>query len=191
MKISFQNFNVVWDNVSVHSIAWCLWRKNVKSLTVQYNVCNCLSHDLIIAKSNAYEFVLSSTRLIQSFLFNQKERTKINKTYSSWEEIFLVVQRVLHSFSIMNNVNFASYTDDNTPYDIGDGVIQIIESPAIWKRVGQKLNALSKVTRYNDLSKKCMFLNAFFFSQSSYCPLVWVWMLLFFFLYEYRTYKQI
>ena len=40
--------------------------------------------------------------------------------------------------SIMNNVNFASYTDDNTPYDIGDGVIQVIESPTIWKRVGQK-----------------------------------------------------
>ena len=187
LKISFQNFNVVLDNVSVHSITWCLWRKNVKSLTGQYNVFTCLSHDLIIAKSNAYEFILSSTRLIQSFLFNQKQKTKINKTYSSWEEIlsggpegfgatFISISLYVILFSIMNNVNFASYTDDNTPYDIGDGVIQVIESPTICKRVGQKLNALSKVTRYNDLSKKCMFLNAFFFSQFSYCPLVWVWM---------------
>ena len=28
----------------------------------------------------------------------------------------------------MNNVHFASYTDDNTPYVIGDGVIQVIKS---------------------------------------------------------------
>ena len=28
----------------------------------------------------------------------------------------------------MNNVNFASYDDDNTPYVIGDGVIQVTES---------------------------------------------------------------
>ena len=28
----------------------------------------------------------------------------------------------------MNNVHFTSYTDDNTPYVIGDGVIQVIKS---------------------------------------------------------------
>ena len=84
---------------------------------------------------------------------------------------FILISLYVISLSIMNNVNFASYTDDNTPYDIGDVVIQVTESPTICKRVGQKLNALSKVTRYNDLSKKCMFLHAFFFSQFSYCPL--------------------
>ena len=31
-------------------------------------------------------------------------------------------------FSIMNNVNFASFADDDTPYVIRDGVIQVIES---------------------------------------------------------------
>ena len=31
-------------------------------------------------------------------------------------------------FSIVNNVNFTSYADDNTPYVIGDGVIQVTES---------------------------------------------------------------
>ena len=28
-------------------------------------------------------------------------------------------------FSIINNVNLGSYTDDNTPYGIGDGVMQV------------------------------------------------------------------
>ena len=30
-------------------------------------------------------------------------------------------------FSTRNNVNFTSYADDNTPYVIGDGVIQVIK----------------------------------------------------------------
>ena len=31
-------------------------------------------------------------------------------------------------FSVMNNVNFASYADDNTLYVMGDGVIQVIKT---------------------------------------------------------------
>ena len=46
---------------------------------------------------------------------------------------FISISLYVILFSIMNNVNFASYTDDNTPYDIGDGVIQVIESPTILK----------------------------------------------------------
>ena len=44
-------------------------------------------HDLIIAKLNAYGFSLSATRLIQSYLSNRKQRTKISTAHSSWEEI--------------------------------------------------------------------------------------------------------
>ena len=39
-------------------------------------------------------------------------------------------------FSVMSNVNFASYADDSAPYVIGDGVIQIIE---FLKEVSDKL----------------------------------------------------
>ena len=31
-------------------------------------------------------------------------------------------------YSVINNVNFASYADGSTPYVVGDGVIQVIES---------------------------------------------------------------
>ena len=44
----------------------------------------------------------------------------------------------------------------------------------ICKKAGQKLNALSRVTSYMDLSKRRILLNEFFISQSSYCPLVWM-----------------
>ena len=44
----------------------------------------------------------------------------------------------------------------------------------ICKKVGQKLNALSWVTPYKDLSKRQMLVNVFFLSQFSYPPLVWI-----------------
>ena len=55
---------------------------------------DCLPHDLIIAKLNAYGFSLSALRLINDYLSNRKQRTKRNLTYSSWEEILFGVPRL-------------------------------------------------------------------------------------------------
>ena len=48
---------------------------------------DCLSHELIIGKLNAYGFSLSALKLMQSYLSERKQRTKINQAYSYWEEI--------------------------------------------------------------------------------------------------------
>ena len=48
---------------------------------------DCLPHDLLLAKLNAYGFSLLALRLVQSYLSNRKQRTKINSESSSWEEI--------------------------------------------------------------------------------------------------------
>ena len=48
---------------------------------------DCLSHELIIAKLNAYGFSLAALKLVQSYLSKRQQRTKINQSYSSWEEI--------------------------------------------------------------------------------------------------------
>ena len=47
----------------------------------------CLSHELIIAKLNAYRFNLASLKLVHSYLPKRQQRTKINQSYSSWKEI--------------------------------------------------------------------------------------------------------
>ena len=60
-------------------------------LTDLFKAFDCLPHDLIVAKLNAYEFSLSAARLIQSYLCNRKQRTKINTAYSSWKEIIFGV----------------------------------------------------------------------------------------------------
>ena len=99
---------------------------------------DCLSHDLLIAKLNAYGFSMAALRLVQNYLSNRKQRTKINTEYSSWEEILFGVPQgsilgpllfnmlLCDLFLIMNNTELACYADDYTPYDVGNNIEELI-----------------------------------------------------------------
>ena len=52
---------------------------------------NCLPHDLIDAKLNAYGLSFLAARLIQKYWSNGKQRTKINNAHISWKEILFGV----------------------------------------------------------------------------------------------------
>ena len=52
---------------------------------------DCLPHELIIAKLNAYGFHLPVLKLMHSYLFHRKQRSKVNHAYSSWEGILFGV----------------------------------------------------------------------------------------------------
>ena len=99
---------------------------------------DCLSHDLLMAKLNAYGFNIAALRLVRNYLSNRKQRTKINSDFSSWEEILFGVPQgsilgpllfkifLWDLFFIMNETDFASYADDNTPYVVGNNVEDVI-----------------------------------------------------------------
>ena len=213
---------------------------------------DCLSHKLLIAKLHAYGFSLNALRLVHSYLTNRKQRTKINNKYSSREEILFGVPQgsilgpllfnifLCDLFFIMSKTEFASYADDNTPYNSGqniDNVIRTLENDSVrllkWfsnnqmkankdkchlllrnkekvtikigeteikssncekllgikidnnltfnehlnhiiDKASHKTNALSRVAPYMNESKKRILMNSFFWSQFSYCPLVWM-----------------
>ena len=52
---------------------------------------DCLNHDFLIAKLNAYGFSLPALGLIHDYFSNRKQRTRINNSYSTWMEIVLGV----------------------------------------------------------------------------------------------------
>ena len=99
---------------------------------------DCLPHDLLAAKLNAYGLSLTALRLVLSYLSNRKQRTKINSKFSSWEEILFGVPQgsifgplmlnifICDLFFITNGIDFASYADDNTPFIIGEGIDDVI-----------------------------------------------------------------
>ena len=100
----------------------------------------CLPHELLLAKLHAYGFSIAALRLIHSYLTNRKQRTKVNLSYSPWEEILFGVPQgsilgpllfnifLCDLFFIMNETDFASYADDNTPYRTANTLDEVIQS---------------------------------------------------------------
>ena len=62
---------------------------------------DCLDHDLLIVKLNAYGFSLTALRLIHDYLLSRKQRTNI----------FLA-----DLFFTLNSIDIAKFVDDDTPY---------------------------------------------------------------------------
>ena len=48
---------------------------------------DCICHDLLIAKLHAYGLSLPALKMIQDYLMNRKQRTKIDNAYSYWQNI--------------------------------------------------------------------------------------------------------
>ena len=101
---------------------------------------NCLDHELRSAKLNANGFSLPALQLINDYLSNRKQRTKIENTYSTWLDIIFGVPQgsilgpllfnvfLADLFFTVNDIDIASYADDNTPYMIADNVDDLIIS---------------------------------------------------------------
>ena len=100
---------------------------------------NCINHELLIAKLQAYGFNLESLTFIQSYLSNRIQRVKINSSFSEYSNVVLQgsISRPLFFNIFINdlffddiNIDLANYADNTTPYvyDLKHGkVIKSIE----------------------------------------------------------------
>ena len=122
------------------------WRYNVDQgrmlealLTDLSKVFDCLAHDIIIAKLNAYGFDMKALNFIYDYLRNRKQRTKIDNAFSSWQNILYGVPQgsILGSLLfnvdlcdllfVMNHEDIANYADDNTPYVSGKNIDEVVK----------------------------------------------------------------
>ena len=100
---------------------------------------DCLNHELLIAKLEAYGFDKNSLTYIYSYLSERKQRTKINTSYSTWNNVKLGVPQgsilgpllfnifLNDIFLFTEHTKIANYADDNTPYAIGKNIQEIFD----------------------------------------------------------------
>ena len=69
---------------------------------------DCINHDLLIAKLEAYGFGKSALELIRSYLTNRNQRIKINNTFSSWSDLLTGVPQG----SVLGPLLFNIYLND-------------------------------------------------------------------------------
>ena len=99
---------------------------------------DCICHDLLIAKLNAYGLSLPALKLVHNYLQNRKQRTKNGTAYSLWEEIFSGVPQgsilgpllfnifLCNLFLAIESNYFTNYADDTTPYVTANNAEEVV-----------------------------------------------------------------
>ena len=100
---------------------------------------DCVNHDLLIAKLLSYGISLSSSKLLADFLKNRKQRTKVESSYSPWDDIEYGITQGSTSgpllfniflcdlFLILDKTYFTTYADDNTPHTVQKYISKVVK----------------------------------------------------------------
>ena len=101
---------------------------------------DCISHDLLIAKLDAYGFDKPALMFVYDYLKNRVQRTKVDGAYSTWRELLNGVPQgsilgpllfnifINDIFWFVDKTKIANYADDNTTYGIEKCIMTLFKS---------------------------------------------------------------
>ena len=103
------------------------------------NAYDCLSHDLLIAKLEAYGLDVGSLNFLLDYLSFRKHRTKVGSSSSKWSEICRGIPQgsilgpllfnifINNIFFFVEKSEICNFADDNTTYSCGKSLPKIKE----------------------------------------------------------------
>ena len=101
---------------------------------------DCLPHDLLVAKLEAYGVGKAALNLISNYLSHWKQRAKIGSSYSDWYEIVRGVPQgsildpllfnifINDLFLFIEKTNICNFADDNTIYSCNNNLQTILKN---------------------------------------------------------------
>ena len=101
---------------------------------------DCLNHERLIEKVNAYGFILPALKLIHNYLSKRKQRVQVNDSNSLRQDILFGVLQgsflgpllfnifLADLFLTLSNTEIASYGDNTTTYAVCESIGDLISS---------------------------------------------------------------
>ena len=123
-----------------------LWQKSMDNgilgsalLTDLSKAFDCLNHELLIAKLEAYGFSNSALHYIYNYLSNRKQRVKVNNSFSEWCNILFGVPQgsilgpllfniyINDIFMSLEKCEIANFADDSTPFCFNSSIESLVK----------------------------------------------------------------